>query len=321
MASRFTVVKPRQFKPELEHSFNRSPKLGYEDVQDKDGVITCLSHGFPTPLARWHFHDEYELHLITETSGKAFVGDYIGPFEPGHLVLCGPRLPHNWISVDLPVEGVRDRDWVVQFKHEPIVKAVEALPELSEVLPLLERAKHGIEFFGLSDRAMGHWNRIRSSKGMERMAAFLEYLSDLARCSDYRLLSNVQMQGAVHDEDTLDLVNRIVDRITVDLSEPMSLSEAAREMDMTDSQFSRFFKKATGNNYSDFVNRIRINRACQLLSDTDKLISDICYEVGFNNVANFNRRFMGVKGLTPSEFRRQSMGRYGVRLNETALTS
>ena len=72
--------------------------------------MRCLAHGFPTPLARWHFHDEYELHLITETSGKAFVGDWIGPFEPGHLVLCGPRLPHNWVSLDVPEGGVAERD-------------------------------------------------------------------------------------------------------------------------------------------------------------------------------------------------------------------
>ena len=36
-----------------------------------------------------------------------------------------------------------------------------------------------------------------------------------------------------------------------------------------------------------------------------------CYEVGFNNVANFNRRFLEVKGLTPSEFRRQAGQRFG----------
>ena len=91
----------RQRQPELEHDASRSPSLGYEAAEDA-GFIRCLDHGFPTPLARWHYHDEYELHLIVATSGKAFVGDWIGQFQPGHLVLSGPRLPHNWISLDVP---------------------------------------------------------------------------------------------------------------------------------------------------------------------------------------------------------------------------
>lgn len=75
----------RRRQPELEADFNRSPALGYEPTAEV-GCIRCLDHGFPTPLARWHCHDEYELHLIVATSGKAFVGDWIGPFQPGHVV-------------------------------------------------------------------------------------------------------------------------------------------------------------------------------------------------------------------------------------------
>ena len=47
---------------------------------------------------------------------------------------------------------------------------------------------------------------------------------------------------------------------------------------------------------------VRINRACHLLMQTDHYVTDICYQVGFNNVANFNRRFLEIKGMTPSEF-------------------
>ena len=73
---------------------------------------------------------------------------------------------------------------------------------------------------------------------------------------------------------------------------------------------SRFFRKATGNSFTDFVNRVRISRACQLLMDTEQPISHICYEVGFNSAANFNRRFLEIKGMTPSDFRRQSLARF-----------
>jgi AraC-like DNA-binding protein len=300
---------PRQRQPELEHDYARSPTLGYEAPEDA-GFIRCLDHGFPTPLARWHYHDEYELHLIVATSGKAFVGDWIGQFHPGHLVLTGPRLPHNWISHDLPEGGVPLRDRVIQFLHEPLAQSCERIPELAEVLPMLERARHGIEFFGLSERANGHFARVRGSRGLERFAAFMSFLTDLARCTDYRLLSNVQMQS-VDDHASLDQINTIVTRIIENVAQPVALSELATHLGMSESRFSRFFRRATGNTFVDFVNRVRVNRACQLLMESDRYVTHICYEVGFNNVANFNRRFLEIKGMTPTEFRRQTDLRFG----------
>ena len=299
----------RQRLPEIEHEFARRPELGYESIDDA-GLVRCLSHGFPTPLARWHHHEEYELHLITATSGKAFVGDWIGPFQPGHLVLCGPGLPHNWISLDLPPGGVAERDVVIQFRHEPLKNAIDQIAELAELLPLLQRARHGIEFFEMGQIAQAHWLQIKASRGVRRFAVFCDFLGQLARCSDYRLLSHVQMQG-VNDDAQLDQINTIVNRITDDLSQPQALADLARELGMSASRFSRFFRHATGNNFTDFVNRIRINRASQLLMESDRMISQICYEVGFNNIANFNRRFLEIRGMTPSEFRRQADKRFG----------
>jgi len=301
---------PRQRQPELEHDYARSPALGYEASEDV-GFIRCLSHGFPTPLARWHHHDEYELHLIQDSSGKAFVGDWIGPFQSGHLVLVGPRLPHNWVSTDVPQEGIHERDLVIQFPHAPLTQAAGAIPELAELLPLLERARHGIEFFGLGERAEQHWRNVKNNRGVARFSAFMAYMTDLARWTDYRLLSSVQMQSADDDQES-DHINLIVNRITENVALPFSASELATELGMSESRFSRFFRKATGNTFTDFVNRVRVNRACQLLMDTDRLVTHICYEVGFNNVANFNRRFLEIKGMTPTEFRKQSDNRFGV---------
>ncbi|MBB3182191.1 AraC family transcriptional regulator [Variovorax sp. Sphag1AA] len=300
---------PRHREPELEREITRSPSLGYE-APEESGLVRCLAHGFPSPLVRWHFHEEYELHLITETSGRAFVGDWIGPFQPGHLVLCGPRLPHNWLSLDVPEGGVAERDRVIQFRHEPIESAASDIPELREVLQLLERSRHGIEFFGIADRALEHWEAVKATHGLQRLARFLEYLAELVKCADYRLLSNVQMQGMEGDAE-VDQINVIVNRITSNLAEPIVMSDIATELGMSESRFSRFFKRSTGNSFTDFVNRVRINSACHLLMQTDHYVTDICYQVGFNNVANFNRRFLEIKGMTPTEFRRQSDSRFG----------
>jgi len=302
---------PRQRQPELEHDFarSRSPAVGYERPEPA-AFIRCLDHGFPTPLARWHYHEEYELHLIVATSGKAFIGDWIGQFKPGHLVLTGPRLPHNWISLDLPQGGVALRDRVIQFPHAPLAHAAESIPELAEIMPMLERAKHGIEFFGISDRAAVHFDRVRATHALERFAAFMAFLTDLAHCRDYQLLSSVQIQSS-EDDATLDQINAVVYQVTKNLAHAMTVADYARQLDMTESRFSRLFRRATGNTFVDFVNRVRINRACQLLMESDRYITQICYDVGFNNVANFNRRFLEIKGMTPRDFRRQGLSRFG----------
>ena len=303
------MTTPRARTPELEHDIGRTPMLGYEPPGSY-GHVRCLEHGVPNPLVRWHYHDEYELHLIVATRGKVFVGDYIGHFEPGHLVLTGPRLPHNWISTDVPPEGVAQRDMVIQFPDAPLRQAAALIPELAEALPVLERARNGIEFFGLSAATRERFARLRSAQGLARFAEFAALLGELARCNDYRLLSTVQLQS-FEDDASLARTSGVVAYLTEHYSEDFSMADVAARLGMTESSFSRYFRRATGNSFTDFVNRLRINRACQLLMETDRYITNVCYDVGFNNVANFNRRFLQLKGMTPKEFRRQAEARFG----------
>lgn len=303
------MALPRSKSPELEHDVGRTPSLGYEPV-GTFGFVRYLEHGVPNPLVRWHYHEEYELHLILDSHGKAFVGDYIGQFSPGHLVLTGPRLPHNWVSTDLPENGIAVRDLCLQFCDAPIRQAAGLIPEMAELLALLERARFGIEFFGLSGLAQERLLRIKQLHGLQRFAEFLALLGDLVRCTDYRLLSTVQLQG-FDDDASLAKIGSIVEYITEHSAESFSMAELSARAGMTESAFSRYFRRATGNTFTDFVNRLRITRACQLLMETDRYITNVCYDVGFNNVANFNRRFLQIKGMTPKEFRQQAEARFG----------
>lgn len=300
----------RQRSPELESPYGRDTRLGYE-AHEGDSVVRYLEHGIPNPLVRWHFHEEYELHLIVATAGKVFVGDYIGQFQPGHLVLTGPRLPHNWVSNSGDGSpAVPLRDMVLQFAHAPVEEAAQRFPELREALPMLERASRGIEFFGLSDEAHQRIARIKTSRGLRRLCEFLELLAALANCADYRLLSSIQLQSN-EDDASLARLAGILNQLTDNCSQPFSMGALAREAGMSESQFSRYFRRATGNSFTDFVNRLRVNRACQLLLETDRYITNICYDAGFNNVANFNRRFLEIKGVTPKKYRQQAHERFG----------
>ena len=105
-----------------------TPELEY--VDRAEASIRYLEHGWPTNLCRWHSHEVLELHMIIETNGKVFVGDYIGEFAPGALFLIGPHLPHNWVTDDLgDDETVPLRDRLIQFNMESIEQLKSGFPE------------------------------------------------------------------------------------------------------------------------------------------------------------------------------------------------
>jgi len=285
---------------------NRHPEFEY--VDQSGGAIHYLEHGYPHPLVRWHHHDAYELHYIVASSGKVFVGDYIGEFRPGNLILTGPRLPHNWISSPDGTGELPLRDMVVQFEHATIEQAAGLLVELREVLPLLESAQYGIEFHGIEERADHFMHAIRESSGPTRLGYFCQLLHVLAECEDCDILSTAKIESGI-DEAAADKVNTVVNFVLQHYSEDLSLERASGLVGMNASYFSRFFKRSTGNTFNDFVTQIRVSKACELLSTSEQQISQISYAVGYNNIANFNRRFRERKHVTPREYRRQAKER------------
>ncbi len=279
-------------------------KLEFEYVDRATESIRYLEHGWPTELCRWHSHREYELHLVTATHGKAFVGDYIGDFKPGSLFLTGPNLPHNWVTDEhLYPEPVETRDMLVQFSEESITDLTCAFAEFKEMAPMWELAKSGIEFVGFdSTFARGHFERIRNTRGAERIAAFIRFLVRINEHAEKRGLS---ITGVMQAEGSSKQarIGEVVDHVTQHYANEISLNDAAHMAGMSCPAFSRNFKKTTGNNFVEFVNRVRIGQACSMLFATDEPVSSICYEVGFQNLANFNRHFLRLKEMTPSAYR------------------
>ncbi len=285
----------------------------FELADNSDRSVHYLEHGFPCPLVRWHYHDDFELHLIVASTGKVFVGDHVGGFGPGHLVLTGPRLPHNWISQVETDEVVELRDLVIQFRMDLVSGMAKYAPELSSIMPLLERARHGIEFQSVDvELAKQAFREVRDASGAQRISKLLGLLYSLAEDQDYVLLSTLAIRSRA-DQASQDKIQQVTQYISENFASEISLSDMSSLVSMNDSSFSRFFAKATGNSFVRFVNRVRISKACELLSDTDKPITSICYETGFNNIANFNRRFRELKEITPREYRQQSRLRHGSR--------
>ncbi|MEO9525401.1 AraC family transcriptional regulator [Marinobacter alexandrii] len=284
-------------------------KPEFEWVEQRgDRSIRYLDHGYPHPLVRWHYHEEYELHLITETSGKVFIGDYIGNFSPNSLILVGPNLPHNWISNIEKGERVELRDRVINFSHDLITACDSVFPETRALAPFWQRAEYGIEFLDATKipEAVALFEEIAESTGFRRLTRFWTLIELLAAMTDYRVLSS-STYLPITDEKILNRLNQALDLIFEHYHTGISLEEVAAHVNVSPTYFSKFFKKATGHRFIEFINSLRINKACEHLAHSDEPITEICFLVGFNNIANFNRRFYDVKKMTPSEYRKTSL--------------
>ena len=276
-----------------------------EVVQIRPGEsFAAWSHGYPFRTVRWHFHPEYELHLVVETRGRYFVGDFIGDFEPGNLVLTGPNLPHNWIS-DIPIDTtVPLRCRIVQFTEQFIGGMQAALPELAALQPLLEKSRRGVMFSrGTSRQVAPLMQELMEARGVRRIELFLLIVGLLTRAHDAKALASASYLPDPSGYMSAG-INKALAFLRANLTQPFTEAKLAEIAGLSTGAFSRTFRKHTGMSLVQYVKRLRINLACQILmSDERAPITDICFEVGFNNLSNFNRQFRAEKGMTPSRFR------------------
>jgi AraC-like DNA-binding protein len=277
-----------------------------EVVQIRPGEsFAAWSHGYPYRTVRWHFHPEYELHQVVATKGRYFVGDFIGAFNPGNLVLTGPNLPHNWVS-DVPKDAIVPlRCRIIQFSESFISGAMTALPELAVLAPVLESSRRGVLFSDEVSREISPlMAEVMDAQGVRRIELLMTIAGLLSRAKGSRLLASASYLPDPSGYMSAG-INKALAYIRENLTRPFSEADLAAIAGQSTSGFSRTFRQHTGMSLVQYVKRLRINLACQvLMSDEQASITSICYEVGYNNLSNFNRQFLAQKGMTPSQFRR-----------------
>jgi AraC-like DNA-binding protein len=272
-------------------------KPDLEVVQIREGEsFKAWSHGYPFHTVRWHFHPEYELHMVVATEGRYFVGDFIGEFAPGNLILTGPNLPHNWVS-DIPKDtSVPLRCRIIQFSEAFIEGALG---------PILESSRRGLRFSEETSRLVAPvMEEMMTAQGVRRIELFMMIAGALSRGQGAEMLASTSYLPDPSGYMSAGM-NKALAYIREHLTTPFSEDDLAKIARQSTSAFSRAFRRHTGMSLVQYVKRLRINLACQILmSDEQAAITDICYEVGFNNLSNFNRQFLAEKGMPPSQFRR-----------------
>ncbi|GAA0246777.1 hypothetical protein GCM10009527_049260 [Actinomadura nitritigenes] len=89
-------------------------------------------------------------------------------------------------------------------------------------------------------------------------------------------------------------------------AQPLDVPALARIAHVSPAHFTRAFRAAFGETPHRYLQRRRVERAMFLLRETDRSVTDICFEVGFGSLGTFSRTFSAIVGRSPREYRREA---------------
>jgi len=250
---------------------------------------------FETP---WHFHPQHELTYIEQSVGTKFIGDYVGGFEAGELVLLQANLPHCWKNQ--VEEASLSKSIVVQWNKGIFAK----VPELQPIFDMLKIAAKGILFN--KEETEKIYPLLQSLPLLKKEQLYLQLLSilsELSRCN-FQTLSTASFNN---DLPTVynTRMSKIHDFIAKNYQRKIYLKELANLVNMTEQSYSRFFKKMMGRSFFTFLNEYRINISSRMLIDTDWSVAEIGYSCGFESLPFFHKQFNKFKGVSPLKYRKQ----------------
>jgi AraC-like DNA-binding protein len=272
-----------------------------EDIPSKKGAASFYSTRISVPAFefKWHYHPEYELTYIVRGSGYRIVGNSHEHFSAGDLVLLGSNLPHTWWGKQ--EDGSPSEAIVIQFSNAFIEPFLQ-LKESQSIKELLTKASRGLRWD--NDQMLFHSIEELGNQGeFNRILSLLFILQTLSQIESSQLASDSYQN--VLSKKFESRINKVCSYLQLHFSESISLKQVADLVYMSESNFCKFFKKATSTTFSDYLNDLRINEACQLLLSSEDNVSKIAHDCGFESMSYFNRVFLRKMNLTPSVFRRK----------------
>ncbi|RDV14993.1 AraC family transcriptional regulator [Pontibacter diazotrophicus] len=262
-------------------------------------VFSRKKKEFKFPL---HYHEEYELNLISNAAGaQRVVGDSIEVIDDLELVLVGSNLPHGWFTHQCQSENINEI--TIQFHRDLFDEKFLRRNQLSFIRTLLERSSKGISFSQETKEAFKpRLEQLAKKSGFDSVLELISILHDLSNSRNMRTLSN-----STFTSEQFSYYSRRIEKafeyMQTYYDKDITLADISKVVNMPEVSFSRFIKKRTGKTFVESLNEIRLGHASRMLIDTTETISEISYKCGFNNLSYFNRVFKREKGSTPKEFR------------------
>ncbi len=253
-----------------------------------------------------HCHPEIQLTLIVKSEGVYSIAHQMGRFVEGDMYLIGADVPHVFKNGEAWYnDGVEARANSISlfFKENSFGEGLFGVPEFLKIKQIMEGSNRGIKLSKeLASELAPQMLDMTKLTGAMRIIKLLTFLEKIAVNGDWEYLSPPIEKSS--PKENYERLNSIVAYILKNYSQQISLDDIAREAHLSPSAFCRFFKKRTRKSFVEYLNEFRVGMACKMLMEGNDPVSQICYQVGFNNLTNFNRQFRRVMGMTPMGYRK-----------------
>lgn len=255
-----------------------------------------------------HYHPEYEIIFVERSKGLRVMGNHVAPFTDGDLVFISSNLPHVWKNDKEYYYGDKSLYvdvYVIHFLPDALGTGFFSLPELNPIAKLFELGQQGIAILGADQAKIGQLIKsVYHAVGLNRLICFLQLLDALASIKEFDLLSTSYYAQNIHRFET-DRLNKVIDFMMENYRNDIDLDQLASIAEMNKASFCRYFKSRVHKTCMQFLNEIRITQACKQLLSDHLTISEICYEVGYNNISHFNRQFKLITGMSAKAYRKK----------------
>lgn len=253
-----------------------------------------------------NYHDYYEIAYVVDGRGRSLIGDQQKEILPGDLIVVGSTEMHTfWSYHDTPIHFV-----ALYFLPELIHRSRPDRFEMLYLAPFLadsekltkHRRQAPFEIRGLLFQLYRTLSTRAPHKELRGKTLLLQLL-----CEVYELFEP-ELQHIPQPETTESRLLRFEELfryIDENYNRRITVEQAAAIACMSKFHFCRQFKRSTGQTFTEYVNRFRIDRAMDLLQVGALSVSTIATETGFENVPHFNRTFKKHLRLTPSEYVRR----------------
>ncbi len=268
-------------------------------VKDSFVLFERTKASFTFPI---HTHDVWELNFVEHAAGaRRIVGDSDESIGERDLVLlANTGLKHAWLNGDCRSDEIHEI--TLQFSPSLFDNGIFQKNQFDSIMKMFVRAEYGLAFGEKAiDRILPVLRMISTERGFYSVMKFFILLYELSLSDDVHTLSKRTSDEVTENDYQM---KKILDYIGKNVSSSITVDELAQYMGMSLSTLSRFLKKNTRHNFTDFLQEYRINSVVRELNNNEKeCIMDIASRYGFVSQSYFYKVFKKLKGVTPQEYR------------------